>query len=284
MEKIIRKTEFYTTRINIGNTAVDIYTEGGPTKGIPEISHNIHHHTFHEAYMVEAGKTEIECDGNVIELSAGDLFVIKSAISHRTLSCSHDFARFTLRFLIDSEEFTGKFLKDYLRIVPTSSERSEILDAVRHLRGLYRRELDSFEYFRLKAYYCIIFSYILGPFCISELDSKKERFSRLTLYSRIENYFVQNCERQITLDSLASYLSYSKAQTGRILRECRGLSFSQILREVRIDKAKKLLCDTQLSINAIAAQCGYDTRQGFELMFGKTVGITPRAYREANTK
>jgi len=282
MYKNFERGKFLTTHIQIGNTPVDIYTEGGPSKGILKISYDSHFHTSHEVYLVEAGSLKLECDGKVVELTSGDLFVVKAQVPHRIIECSSDFARFTLRFLLNSDEFTDSFLKDYLHIVPSSRERGEILDAVKHLRVLHNRKLDNFEYFRLKAYYSIIFSYILGPFCITELETEKERFSRLTLYSRIENYFHMNCDKQITLDSLACYLSYSKAQTGRILLECKGASFSKVLRDTRIDKAKKLLRGTNLPISDIALQCGYDTRQGFELMFGKTVGITPKAYRENN--
>ena len=235
MEKAVHGAKFFTTHIKIGDTPVDILSEGGPEKGIPVFSHDTHAHTSHEVYLVEGGHSTIECNGKTVELSKGDLFVIKAQIPHRIISCSNDFARFTLRFLLGSDEFTNKILNDYLLITPAPNAKGEMLDAVKHIRGLTGRELDSFEYFRFKAYYGIIFSYILGPFCLPELETKKERFSRLTLYSRIENYFNMNCDKQITLDSLASYLSYSKAQTGRILLECKGASFSKVLSDAWIE-------------------------------------------------
>jgi len=273
-----------TTPIKIGDTQVDILTEAGPTRGTSASSYNFHTHTAHEVYLMEAGTMTLECGGEILSLSMGDLMVIRANVPHRIISYSSDFARFTLSFLLDSREFTDRILKNYLHFVPTQREKGEILDAARHLRELASKELDKYEFFRFKAYYGIIFSFILGPFCINDKEQQTECYSKLTQYSKIEVFFQKNFDKQITLDDLASYLSYSKAQTNRILRECKGGTFSQVLRNTRIEHAKTLLTTTKLPISEISVKCGYDTRQGFELMFGKSTGMTPHAYRDKYSK
>lgn len=274
---------YFTIPVKIGDTHIDVLPEGGPLRGIVHSSYTSHSHASHETYFIEAGALSLECDGERIDLSTGDLFVIRAHVPHHIIGCTDDLRRFNVRFLLRSQEYTDKVLKSHLHYIPTPEEREEILSSMHHVRTLIKKELSKLELFRLKSHYGILFSYALGFFCEDERTETLGRYSRLTLYSRIESYFANHCGEQLTLESLANHLSYSKAQTNRILHECSGESFSHILRNSRIGVAKRLLAESSLPISEIASQCGYDTRQGFELMFTKYVGITPRAFREKHS-
>ncbi|MBQ8551438.1 MAG: AraC family transcriptional regulator [Clostridia bacterium] len=274
--------KYLTIPVKIGDTHIDVLPEASPLRGIAHSSYSSHSHASHETYFIEMGTLSLECDGQRVDLNTGDLFVIRARTPHHIISCSSDLRRFNVRFLLRSHEYTDKALKSYLHYSPSTDEKQEILDSMHHVRSLMKKDIGKLELFRLKSHYGILFSYALGFFCEDDRTEALGRYSRLTLYSRIESYFAKNCNSQITLESLASYLSYSKAQTNRILHECYGSSFSQILRNTRIVVAKRLLAESTLPINEIAARCGYDTRQGFELMFSKYVGITPHAFREEN--
>ena len=60
------------------------------------------HAEFDEALLVVDGRMELEVDGRVIELEAGDFYVVPAGMSHRVLPGS----RGTL-FLIDAEPATS---------------------------------------------------------------------------------------------------------------------------------------------------------------------------------
>lgn len=268
--------------VKIGDIQVDVREENGPLKGIIQTSYKPHSHAANEIYFIEAGSLSIECNGECMELNSGDIFVIRAHVPHHIIRCSEDISRYNLRFLIHSHEP----IQDdtvYWHYAPTDAEKDEIFDSVKHLRGLFSNRVGKFELYRMKSHYGILLSYVIGFFLPSHVDKDTESHSRLALYTNIESYIEKNCNTQITLESLANYLNYSKAQTGRILRECYGVSFSRVLRDTRIGIAKRLLAESSVSINEIAARCGYDTRQGFELMFSKYVGITPHAFREQNS-
>lgn len=272
-----------TTAIRIDDTQFEILTDYGLSKGTEMQSHSTHTHSAHEVHLIEAGALTMEIGKDMITLNTGEILVIKANIPHRVVSHSHDLARFTFRFLTDSSAAFDRMLKNGLHFIPKPTDADELLNAARHLRRLHSMEPNKYESIRFKSYYLIIFSFMLGTSCANDKHSEHKRYSRLSLYTEIEDYFRLNCDKQITLESLANHLCYSKAQTNRILLDYKGGSFSQILRDMRIETAKTLLAKTDSSIGDIAQKCGYHSRQGFEMMFQKYVGISPYAYREKNS-
>jgi len=67
-----------------------------------------------------------------------------------------------------------------------------------------------------------------------------------------------------------------------LLREKTGLSFSQLLRQARVDLACELLLTTNESLAAIADRCGFFDQSHFTKVFTQAKQLTPRHFREAN--
>lgn len=56
------------------------------------------------------------------------------------------------------------------------------------------------------------------------------------------------------------------------------LSPKQFITDVRINKAKQLLCEGRLKISAVATQCGFSNQYHFCRVFKKKIGVTPSEY------
>ena len=63
-----------------------------------------------------------------------------------------------------------------------------------------------------------------------------------------------------------------------------GLTYSQLLEEVRRDAALRLIEDRNRSLAEIASALGYSDPPHFTRAFLRWTGITPRAYRQRNTR
>lgn len=57
------------------------------------------------------------------------------------------------------------------------------------------------------------------------------------------------------------------------------MTFIEYVTKKRMEKAKKLLSQTQMHSSEIAAAVGYKDPHYFSFVFKKTVGSTPREYR-----
>jgi AraC family transcriptional regulator len=59
-----------------------------------------------------------------------------------------------------------------------------------------------------------------------------------------------------------------------------GISPHQYLLQQRVERAKQLLKQRNLSIVDIAFQCGFNSQSHFTRCFRKWTGITPKAYQQ----
>lgn len=85
---------------------------------------------------------------------------------------------------------------------------------------------------------------------------------------------------KLTLESVAQSLNVSPVYLSRIIKQELGVSFVNLLTEIRIKKAIQLLTSTDLTINEISERIGYDTQHYFSTAFKKAVGMPPNQYRK----
>lgn len=92
--------------------------------------------------------------------------------------------------------------------------------------------------------------------------------------------FIQkNACRGIGVDDLCDHLAISRRRLERRFREISGRSPGEEIRRIRMDRARTLLADTDMSIADITIQCGYAHSSSFVAAFHETVGQTPAHYR-----
>ena len=75
----------------------------------------------------------------------------------------------------------------------------------------------------------------------------------------------------------------STSYISRFIKQATGRKFSEILAELRLEKAKKLLRSSNLKITQIAEQVGYPNLQYFTRVFTGQMNMTPAEYRKITT-
>lgn len=104
--------------------------------------------------------------------------------------------------------------------------------------------------------------------------------SRQTLMNRILTYIQNNYQNSISLNDIARQVYLSPTYLSSIISNETGKGFSDLLNEVRIQKATELLSDPKKKITEIAYAVGYNEPQYFTMTFKKYMDMTPRDYRE----
>lgn len=85
---------------------------------------------------------------------------------------------------------------------------------------------------------------------------------------------------QFSLGPLAEQFDVTPQTLRRKFKEATGQTLSSYLINLRIDRAKQLLAETDLDLNNICVQCGYIDISSFSRLFKSEVGISPGTYRE----
>lgn len=96
--------------------------------------------------------------------------------------------------------------------------------------------------------------------------------------------YIQANFRDVTLSQVAELFHYEPSYLGKQIKACIGRNYTDIIQELRINEAKALLEATDLSMDEIAEQAGYDSRVHFFRSFRAVVGVTPGQYRKKCTE
>ncbi len=86
-------------------------------------------------------------------------------------------------------------------------------------------------------------------------------------------------DEALSLNSVAGAIGVSGNYFSSIFSQEMQMTFIEYVTKKRMEKAKKLLTQTQLHSSEIAGEVGYKDPHYFSFVFKKTVGCTPREYR-----
>lgn len=93
-----------------------------------------------------------------------------------------------------------------------------------------------------------------------------------------------SCE-EISLRTVAEEINLSHTYFSALFKKETGKKFIDYLTEVRVEKAKELLCRTSMQISEIAYKVGFRDYRYFGQIFKKHTGKTPREFQYmSNTK
>lgn len=85
---------------------------------------------------------------------------------------------------------------------------------------------------------------------------------------------------QISLEDVANELHLTTTYVSKLIRKELGVTYTQYITNIRVDKAKKLLVETNESATEIAYSVGYNDVKYFLRVFKQEVGLTTKDYKK----
>ena len=90
--------------------------------------------------------------------------------------------------------------------------------------------------------------------------------------------------QEISVSSAAQLTRLSESYFAHIFKREMGMSFVDWYNRERIERARRLLCQTDMRVNEIAASVGIDNANYFSILFKKLTGKTPMQVRDEAKK
>ena len=250
----------------------------------------VHWHDEFEIIYVKSGLLTVSISGESYIGKAGDAFVVSPGNLHLMGSQTGTVDYFTFLFPLKYISFRTDDMLDDKLIEPLNSGHlmisPEIKDTVKEqceqLARVYAAEIDKSE---SKITSQIRKKIILLQF-IHELWKKgfiveNDTTGRNTVEKEMVSYIQQNYTGKILLREFGEQFHLSEKYISRYFKEHFHITLSQYVTYLRLEHAKQMLQETDISVTEVAMQSGYQNISYFIRSFKKTYGVSPLKYRKS---
>lgn len=222
--------------------------------------------------MVTAPDTRIEC--NAIE--EGNVTITTIAFSAKGVSIKrygyHDVEE--LKVLV--EEISRKkrntlFIPEFFT---NDFTFTHIISLIKNVSASLQRE-DFYSYYKSKAFLLEILTDLSDAFLKEIHKDDKKKFSAASFYTRkVKAYFEDNYAQKISVSNLAEILGISPDYLGRCFSQETGISISEYVNSLRVQKARELNLENRYSASQIARMVGICDKRYLEKLFKRHFGIS----------
>ncbi|GAB2786957.1 AraC-like DNA-binding protein [Hymenobacter luteus] len=163
----------------------------------------------------------------------------------------------------------------------SAKEEDLLKNLLQGIRAEYELPIDAFSQDVLVAQLDVLLSYANRFYHRQFLTRRTAGHDLLTRFEALlTGYFAREAEQPLpSVQYFADSLHVSPAYLSDMLRSLTGQNTQQHIHHHLIEKAKRLLLTTSLSINETAFQLGFEYPQYFTRLFKSKTGQTPAAFR-----
>ena len=174
-------------------------------------------------------------------------------------------------------------VKVYREFENSCGKRRESIWFFRLLLAKLIRNRENFERFSDKLKRSVTEKISEANAAADVIEELARESMRLSVYSPVETaklYVKENYLEKINVDDVAQRVHMSVSWFSKQFKKETGMSFVDYINAVRIEKAKELLKNSNLTINEVYEKAGYKSRNHFYGLFRRYTGMSAHEYRK----
>lgn len=208
-------------------------------------------------------------DFNGVQLTKGELWIYPPKVMQCYTVYAKDHSVY--RYLHFNGLNVGKLLSELC--IPTEQPINHTRESLtEQFQKLASDAKDKTALSRIRAEYHILY-------LLSRLSKPREEEKSFGLLKQVIDNMEHSFSVPYNAKSYADMLYISVSRFNHFFKESVGISPHRYYTRIRIKNAQELLEQTDLPINVIAKNCGYDDAMYFTQAFKREVGVTPSGYR-----
>lgn len=269
------------------------------------LTNRMHRHDFFELSIVASGNIEMQIETQRIPCQVGDVIMVNRNTRHAedilhnatlyTIELSKDYLlrwpdadelftymdetqnQFFSRNLDDEIKRNKDFIKCRYRGDPSNTE---ILDFFLKITDELEHKRPGFQ-LMIRALIYRLFATLSDPekYACTYVDLGFDGGESL---ANTAKQLLDKTKHKISHAELSAYLHYSSTHINRVFQKHFGESVKEYNRKIYMREAAKRLASTNMSIQEIIKEIGFDNRTHFYKLFFEAYQMTPAEYRERN--
>ena len=234
--------------------------------------HFFHQQGFYTLHFVLSGRGQLDIYGKTYHLCEGDMFFIPPNIPMRYFPVEADpwaYVWFS---------FSGEKMLYYAKMLGFEGETPKIKsNSFQSIKNVLHRLFDRVQKGECGYYGVLSSFYKIIDICATP----DERTEIKKVREIIDNSFSLPAFR---IEWLCSSVGISHSQLLRLFKDAYGITPVAYLSQKRMEQARELLSETDLSVCSVAYSCGFADEFHFMKCFKKHTGLTALEYRKTYGK
>lgn len=249
-----------------------------------------HYHDCYELYYLYSGERYYFIQDKTYHVTGGSFVLISPNIIHRTGNLgSFGYDRMLIHFsrdlldeylAVDSSVNPYKNLEEEIHLISLDTGQQNYVETLLHImeqeyQSNHQRET---AYIKLSLIQLLLFLNDCKPnrqdVALPDINSTQKLMFEILGY-------INNCYfEDLSLETVSEKYYLSPFYFSRTFKEVTGFHFVEYLNNVRVKEAKKLLCNTALTIQEISTAVGFHSSTHFGRVFKQIVGCSPSVYKK----
>ena len=229
---------------------------------------------YYILHIVEKGKGILDVDGKKAPFKEGDIFLVPPHIkvaysADEKDPCKYYWVAYSGLMANELTVKTGLTVGNNYVISPIKF--SNVLQKIKEMNEI-ATNISGVEY-KLLGHLYILFSELLNE-NESLLGQEKNHVHKAIEYLQI------HYQEELRINDLAKTLLLDRTYLYRLFKQQTGLSIKEYLINLRMEKAKELIANTNQSLREISLLVGYSSYLSFSNTFKDKVRMTPNSFRK----
>lgn len=254
------------------------------------------YHDFYEIGYFSSGKGIFYFADAQYEIVPGSITLIPAGQMHYVDADPEDTLRtVSVYFMPELVYHPGFNSQDYQYLLPFYNHGPDhppvLQEAVlefsvwKHILNMYQLVQEKNDFYQL-----MIKNQLCG-LLIRFLQNRKQQglltenqpapVNKIKRLEKAFEYIKKEYATEISLEEIADRVSMSPSYFCRYFKQVTGLSLVQYIQRYRVDQAKELLVNTDLSVTEIAFQIGFNSQSYFDRIFQRLTRTSPGHFRQS---
>lgn len=240
-------------------------------------------HSFYEIYFLTKGERTIFINNEVFKIQNDTIVCIPPFRMHKTEGGPFERTNMFIAsdYFSQAEKELVLSVSDYGPIKLSEPESARVKELYTYILEYDQGQNDS----------TIVHSLVISLLVYLKSIVKKS-LRKVTSFGKTQlpqelikiiNYIDQNVDKDLSAGKLAENLFLSTGYFCKLFKKHLQVSLTEYVLNLRIAKAKKLLSDTDLTIEKVSENTGFSSANYFSLIFKKKTGVSPLNFRKEQT-